>query len=283
MPDALEVLEHELRIHAPEIASALRPGLALEQLHAISTRLPFEIPDAAKQLYIWHDGTEIMRADDRAQLFPGGQFLPLEESVKVQVDALESGRQSGDAFWDPGWLPIFTDNWGGWHVVVCAGTSHPVLSIYVVDLPDTSTAFADLPGMVEALSLRWRTGAFRQTEGGSVEPDLRAVAALYRAEDGQLPDIDGLVADLNDGPLEDHLSALALLRTRLYPEAVPGLIRLLQSGTLRGRKAAAELLGSIGVPAARNALLSVSEGDPDEIIRAYAKKSLEQLLDSKQA
>ena len=67
------------------------------------------------------------------------------------------------------------------------------------------------------------------------------------------------------------------MRTRLYPEAVPGLIRLLKDGSNRGRLSAAELLGDIGDRAATDALRRSAELDPDPLIRGMAVRSLKML------
>jgi len=83
--------------------------------------------------------------------------------------------------------------------------------------------------------------------------------------------------DLDGGPEESFVAAIGLLRTRLYPEAVPGLIRLLESGSLRGKRSAAELLGSIGDPAARSALEQAASREPDQIVRSLAENALTQL------
>jgi HEAT repeat protein len=179
--------------------------------------------------------------------------------------------------WKPQWLPVFADGWGDWHVVVSGRRAHRVLEISFVDLPDTYTAFADLPHMFETLARRWRAGAYWQGDGGSVEEDPRAVAALYREEDGEPPDLDQLLADMNDGPLETYTEGMSRMRTRLYPAAVPGLVQMLHSGTPRGRKAAAELLGSIGDATAKAALEDAVKDDSDEIVRIYATRSLEEI------
>lgn len=282
MRRSLRALELALQHRAPEIAAALRPGLTPEEFEATSSRLSIEIPDDLEALYLWHDGMDVVHAGERAQLFPGGQMLPLDEARKSMLEVSEGSSENGRS-WDPNWLPIFTDNLGGWHVVVCGGSSHPVLAISAVDLPDSDTAFASLERMIAALERRWRTGAFKQGLWGTVDADLHAVAALYRSEDATSPNLDQLLADINEGSLENHLQALSIMRTRLYPDAVPGLIRLLEIGTPTGRKASAELLGSIGDTAARPALQKASHRDPDELVRLYATRSLDQLTQSSQS
>jgi len=131
--------------------------------------------------------------------------------------------------------------------------------------------------MFESVIRRWRSGAFRQGELGTVEADARAVAAVYRAEDGELPDLTRILKDLNEGPEQTYIDALGLLRTRLYPEAFPGLMGLLETGSVRGRRAASELLGAIGPREAATALRRAADADPDDVVRLLAKKSLSEL------
>ena len=82
---------------------------------------------------------------------------------------------------------------------------------------------------------------------------------------------------LDQGPPEAYTDALRLMRLQLYPEAVPGLLRMLQSGTDQGRWAAAELLGWIGDRAAVSPLTSAAVTDRNEIVRVLARNALKKL------
>jgi len=273
----LTALETELVLHAPQIAQALLPGLTSDGFQAAVIDFPYQIPAAARQLYQWHDGTQLLNGRDRAALFPGGKMLPLREAVRQWAGAIEGDRRAGRSVWQRDWLPMFTDDWGGWHVIKCAGGSHPILAFNLVELPRIDSTYPDLRRMFESVIRRWRSGAFRQGELGTVEADARAVAAVYRAEDGELPDLTRILKDLNEGPEQTYIDALGLLRTRLYPEAFPGLMGLLETGSVRGRRAASELLGAIGPREAATALRRAADADPDDVVRLLAKKSLSEL------
>jgi len=129
--------------------------------------------------------------------------------------------------------------------------------------------------MLNVLVRCWSDGAYRQGPNGTVEEDRRAVAAINRVFDPRPVNIDRLIADLSGG--DDHLysQALARLRTRLYPEAVPGLIRMLDKEST-GRIAAVELLGAIGGPAAIDKLREVAEKDPDALVRDFSRHTVEE-------
>ncbi|HVS04953.1 MAG TPA: HEAT repeat domain-containing protein [Candidatus Dormibacteraeota bacterium] len=134
--------------------------------------------------------------------------------------------------------------------------------------------------MAATLLKRWQAGAYWQGDRGDVLEDPRKVAALYREADFAPVDIDGLLRDLADGSPEAQTQALVRMRTRLYPDAVPGLIRLLKGGSYQGRLYAAELLGDIGDRAAIGPLRRTAELDPDLTIRGMAVRSLKMLESS---
>ncbi|HVS04948.1 MAG TPA: HEAT repeat domain-containing protein [Candidatus Dormibacteraeota bacterium] len=131
--------------------------------------------------------------------------------------------------------------------------------------------------MAAALLKGWKAGAYRRGDHGDVLEDPRKLATLYREGDFGPVDIDALLHDLADGLPEVQTQALVLVRTRLYPDAVPGLIRLLTDGSYQGRLYAAELLGDIGDRAAIGPLERMAELDPDLTMRGMAVRSLKML------
>lgn len=276
IPQALADLEEELIRRASNVRQALRPGLSATLLEEILRPFPHAVPDQLRQLYRWHDGTEVVRGW-RALLFPGARWLPLREAVKTWGEAQEGDRITGQAAWDSRWLPVFTDGSDGFHVVACGDGGGEVLTFFFVGLPATWSEFSDLHSLVEALVQRWRSGAYWQGVDGEIQEDRRAVAAIRRATDGKPPDFDQLLAAIDQGSVETYAHGLGLLRSRLYPEAVPGLLRLLQAGSDQGRRAAAELLGSVGDPAAAEPLRSVATTDRDQIVRMLARNALMEL------
>lgn len=271
MRRALEALDDQLSQRAPKLQQLLRPGLNEETIEEILGPFPHSVPTQLRELYRWHDGTEWP-----AFLFPGAQWLPLGKAVKNRADALEGDRRSGRALWDSRWLPIFTDGSDGFSVVACGDGGGKIVSFFFVDLPDTWSEFNDLRSLVESLIRRWSTGAYLETDDGDIEEDRRAVAALRRADDPEPPDVDQLVNALDKGSLEAWSQALLRLRLGLYPEAVVGLLRLLQTGSDRGRRSAAELLGLIGDRVALRAL-EAALADRDELVRVLARNALKEL------
>ena len=278
---ALHRFEELLADRAPAIRAALRPGLTDQEIRRITREIPHQLPSLVMDLYRWHDGTEFVLGPYRAELFPEGQMFPLAEAVRLRADAIEGDRKSGDSLWQSSWLPVFTEGKEVFRVVTLGDDGGQVLYFDFVDLPDTITEFEGLDQLIESLIRRWAAGAYRQSSDGSVEEDPRIVAELYRAEDRQPVDINRLLRDLAEGSEDVHRRSLYLLRTRLYPAAVPGLIWLLSHGADRTRLNAAELLGELADPAAYEPLRRAAAQDADELVRALARKSVEKFgLDS---
>jgi hypothetical protein len=271
--ERLRLLDELLLQKAPSIRAALRPGLDDAKVHALLKGFPHAVPDEVPLLYAWHDGAAIVDEPDRAELFPNAQMLPLEEAIRKWRESLEAGKGSGRALWDPLWFPMFVGyKWLFWAIRSGPGGGSVVVFDWV-DLPEVSTAYSDLRSMIERLVRGWSVGAYREGPNASVEQDDRKVAQVNRELDQEPADVDQLIADLGSG--DDHLynQALDRLRTRLYPEAVPGLIRMLDTAS-GGRIAAVELLGAIDGPEAMACLRRAAEADPDDHIRQMARHTI---------
>lgn len=235
---------------------------------------PFEVPQAVKDMYRWHDGAEKVDGAERAQVFPNAQMLPLAEMSRLWAEIVESSKAGEKNPWDRRWLPLFVGyKWAFW-VVDCGQAPGPIKVFDWVDLPVTWTAYEDLTDWSERVLRCWVERAYRQGVHASVEEDRLKVAEVNRSIDGPA-DIEQLIAHLKSGSGQRYGDALAQLRTRLYPEAVPGLIQLMKSKE-RGRVAVAELLAWIGGAEALECLRSVSESEPDERIRRWAQHELQE-------
>jgi hypothetical protein len=196
--------------------------------------------------------------------------------MKHWSDAMEANRQEGRTIWDPRWLPLTNDGKDGFHAVTCGSGDGEIIAFYFVDLPDGWwLEFAGLTAMIEAFIRRWAAGVYWESGGGGVDCDDRAEAALRRAEDTEQPDINTLIRDLSAGSDSTMDEALNLLRTRLYPQAVPGLIAMLEDPANSRHHLAIELLGAIGDRAALPSLRHAAEHDPQPGLRDYARKVLE--------
>jgi hypothetical protein len=202
-------------------------------------------------------------------------MLPLREVMAKRAEGLEADRLHSPAAWKSSWLPLFVGyQWKYW-VVDCAQLHGPVITFDWVDLPETSIAHESFSLMLNVLVRCWSDGAYRQGPNGTVVEDRRAVAAINREFDARPADIDQLMADLSGGDDHVYSQALARLRTRLYPEAVPGLIRMLDKEST-GRIAAVELLGAIGGTAAMDKLREVAEKDPEALVRDFSRHTVEE-------
>lgn len=265
----LDLLSELLRSKAPSVSDALRPGLEAGQISRLLAPIGHGVPGDLIQLYRWHDGCEVVDGAERAQIFPGAQMLPLDEAMTHRDNGLDA-----EAGWKPGWLPIFAGYESTYWAIDCSFPDPPVIRFDWLDLPEIWRAYDNIRGMLAAVIACWSRDAYREGPHASVEEDPRAVAAIQRGLDvSAAPDIDGLVRGL--ASTDDHVysQSLGWLRTRLYPEAVPALIRAVDTET-RGRMAAVELLGAIGGPNAIAKLSDLADRDQDANVRAYARRLL---------
>ena len=227
-----------------------------------------EVPGDLIELYRWHDGCEVVDGPERAQIFPGAQMLPLDEAMTVRGNGIDA-----ETGWEPRWLPLFAGYESTYWAVDCSMPDPPVIRFDWLDLPEVWRAYDSLRGMLTAVIACWSRDAYRQGPQASVEDDPRAVAEIIRSLDSSTPDIDGLVRGLASADDHEYSQSLGWLRTRLYPEAIPALIRTLDTET-RGRMAAVELLGAIGGTEALAKLGDLADRDRDASVRAYARRLL---------
>jgi hypothetical protein len=265
----LRSLEAELVRSAPGSAAALRPGLDAISIDGLLSNVPKPVPTEVHDLYSWHDGTEPTWGAVRAELFTTGPMLPLEEATAHRTAFLDQGVD-----WDPRWLPLFGDEHGYFHAVVCGKGGGALITASFIDLPQFEIEYLSLPQFLESLLRRWRAGVYHATVNGGVDADYRALAAIRRQEDGFDVDVQALVSHLADRDEEVWLRALHRLRSRLYPEAVPGLIMMLGDPDAARTWYVIELLGAIGDPAAVPALEQMTANDADDRLRRHAAKAL---------
>lgn len=249
------------------MARKLRPGLQLEQVDGMLAEVPQPVPQELRILYSWHDGTDYAVGAYRAEIYRGGMFLPLAEALANRSGGLSGAKEA----WDERWVPVFMDEHFAFDAVVCGLEGGAVVSFSYLDLPQFAVEYRSLGDLVRSLITRWETGVYRIDETGGVVLDPRSLAALRRQEDGDDPDVTGLVQALRVGGEKDWLDALSRLRTRLYPSAVPSLIALLEDHAASRHWYAVELLGSIGDPSALPALVRAATEDADENVRKYAE------------
>ena len=274
LQSSLDRLDEVLSTAAPDIFRALRPGLKRREIDDSFAELPFDVPGAVRTLYRWHDGADLVNGPERAELFPNAQMLPLADMIRARSEILEANEATGYGLWDPRWLPLFVGyKWSFW-VIDCGEPNGAVKVFDWVDLPVTWTAYRDLDDLAVRVLRCWSEGAYKQGSHGAVDEDRHRSAAINRSLDDSSVDVDQLISDLTIGSGQQYSDALAQLRTRLYLEAVSGLIKLMESGS-RGRIAAAELLGWIGGDAALTCLEQIGETETDDHIRQHARHALQ--------
>jgi cell wall assembly regulator SMI1 len=99
-----------VRLGAP-IAERLRPGLTSVELDAIQQSLGFPLPHELRELWAWHDGSEVVMP--HCEIGPGGYtFLTAAQTVEQYQfnreahPEAEAEEDAPDMYWHDGWLPF---------------------------------------------------------------------------------------------------------------------------------------------------------------------------------
>ncbi len=275
LADTLRRLDDVLRQKAPGVSAALRPGIPESKVRRLLETFPHPVSDDVIALYSWHDGAEgVGGALDRAELFHNAQMLPLQEALRTRAEAMSADSAQGVTVWQSHWLPLFTGYKFAFWVAACDRPRPPLIVFDFVDLPDFWIAYENVASMVARVLRCWTKDAYREGAHATVDVDKRAVAQVNREMDTGPTDVEALVAGLASAGDRRYGDSIAWLRTRLYPEAVPALIRLLENES-RGRYAAIELLGSIGGSAALDKLYDVAQNDEDKTACDLARHAIE--------
>ena len=111
MTDLWDRLERQLEIHAPELATSLRPGVGEVALATFEEGIGQRLPDDLREAYLRHDGCDHMRRTGAIGLFGTYRWLPLGE-VCADWQRSRGGFDESDPYFydreDGGWetLPI---------------------------------------------------------------------------------------------------------------------------------------------------------------------------------
>jgi cell wall assembly regulator SMI1 len=186
MADLWSRLEHELSLHAPKLASGLRPGADGSAIEAYETATGQSLPPEVREAYLRHDGCradpDFMVAQKALGLFGYFRWLPLSESLEAWHHNF-GGFDESEAYWfadegeawegcvirpwivpPPSWLPI-------------AQRRNPTMHLYVDTLPGQGGTVGQLVGQdvhgpvvwLEATGLdEYLAGLAQGLENGSI-------------------------------------------------------------------------------------------------------------------
>jgi cell wall assembly regulator SMI1 len=116
MRELLPELEAQWVRLGAAIAQRLRPGLSVEQLDAIEAELGFRVPHELRELWAWHDGSEIVGTPD-CTIGPGGfHFLTSTQTLqeyRFNREVHPKGQyadEDPEMYWHEGWLPFMVQD-----------------------------------------------------------------------------------------------------------------------------------------------------------------------------
>ncbi len=126
----LKILEEK----APDIASALQPGLTREEIDEITTDFPFKLPEEVYELYQWRNGISGNVGFGLTWFGVQGEFSPLEQVIQDFYSLKKSGCPSNflRLFWFIHYLG------GDYYAVSLDNLTHPIIhfnnEIYIEEI-----------------------------------------------------------------------------------------------------------------------------------------------------
>jgi hypothetical protein len=153
----LERLEEHWRLVGAPIVDCLRPGLAEEEIDALTAPLGLRLPGDVRELFAWHDGAP-PAVDRELSIGPANSLLSLSDQVatcwRERAYAEELARagslDSAEQEWGRSWFPVLGGSGSRSLIVVdCAveeGSPAPVghLDKEVVHRPSAVLTFSDV-------------------------------------------------------------------------------------------------------------------------------------------
>jgi hypothetical protein len=241
----LSRLEIELRRVGASISASLRPGLTPAAIDELTRDLPFRLSDSLAALYRWHDGSEGNGPGE--ELFPGARFPHLERSVEAYFFELRLAKKLAlehefAPLFAEDWFPVFVTVGGDWYVATRAGNG-PVIELNRVEPERNQEEAGSLPALYQQLVERYRAGAYSSGSEHQLAVNVGLLGRLNRAARRGGPDVDHLIAELQD-PKTMYHAAQEIVRFK-FPELVEPLIGLLSNADSAVRREAALLLGEI--------------------------------------
>jgi hypothetical protein len=126
MRNVLERLERHLVDQQAPAAALLRPGLSDEAIDELIAPTGLDLPEEARELFRWHDGTRGDIRDQRDRSIAGGwQFHPLQDQVarlhEWRAGVQEAADEEGwELVYKPVYFPLLQGvNWGSLVMIRC--------------------------------------------------------------------------------------------------------------------------------------------------------------------
>jgi hypothetical protein len=126
----LTELGSELKKANPELMKNLRPGLPFEEIDRLTTTIDIRLPEMARELFHWRNGTNIPegRTIEQNWIFPLGFFMPINRAV----DMYHYHHKNSD-YWRKNFFLLFESGGGQIFMIDCDGNSDTYGMIYKYD------------------------------------------------------------------------------------------------------------------------------------------------------
>jgi hypothetical protein len=134
--DLLEDLAGRWRSFGAPVAESLRPGLADDEVDALTAPLERSLPPEARTWWAWHDGASGLSRE--FEPWPGTWLVPLERAVENsrwewrEASGLAGEEHAKELLWRPTWLPLLTTGIGD-HITVDCAESDVVSPVYYAE------------------------------------------------------------------------------------------------------------------------------------------------------
>lgn len=165
LQNALLNIESNLRrMKRHDLITALRPGLAPEEMLTLLTRVGLRPNTGIQSIYQWHDGTTTENLKlGQIYFLPGFYLLSLE-------DATANYREfSHDSRWTRGHLPFLADGGGDFYTIDLDGHQAGIIRHFYIDSFESPIEYESIEKMIFTIEKAYDLGLFYLDQDGYLE------------------------------------------------------------------------------------------------------------------
>ena len=167
--ESLDSIISHLSLLDRPVVQRFQNGLGAQALEGHFEKLPIELPQEIRELYLGMNGTKINKGDvlDDLHFFPGFYLLSFEDAVN-SYNAFKD-----DTRWRSSWFPLFANGGGDFYAVSCESgvTLQGEIIGFMLGKPDQVAEFESLSSLLATMEACYAEGIFYASAEGYLEAD----------------------------------------------------------------------------------------------------------------